>query len=73
MTCLAKQPVDRYRSAAALAEALQALPPAGDWTRADAIAWWDRFRRSEAAATAASAAPTATITVDLGARDVRSP
>jgi serine/threonine-protein kinase len=72
LRCLAKQPAGRYPSAAALAEALEALPPAGDWTRSDAITWWDGFRRGQATATAASAAPTLTITVDLGSRDLRS-
>jgi serine/threonine-protein kinase len=69
LRCLAKRPEDRYPSAAALAEALEALPPAGDWTRGDAALWWDKFRRSQVAARAASAAPTLTITVDLGSRD----
>ena len=68
MTCLAKQPAQRHASAAALAEALEALPPAGDWTKADAIAWWDQFRTSQAAISAAAAAPTSTITVDLFGR-----
>jgi len=69
MTCLAKQPAQRHRSAAALAEALEAVPPADDWSQADAVAWWDRFRTSQPAGTPATAAPTSTITVDLGARD----
>jgi serine/threonine-protein kinase len=68
MTCLAKQPAQRHASAAALAEALEAVPPASDWSKADAAAWWERFRTSQAAGTAAAAAPTSTITVDLGAR-----
>jgi serine/threonine-protein kinase len=68
MRCLAKQPAQRHPSAAALAEALEALPPAGDWRKADALAWWDQFRTSQAAVSATSAAPTSTITVDLGAR-----
>jgi len=71
MRCLAKQPSQRYPSAAALAEALEALPPAGDWGKPDALAWWDAFRTSQAAGCAASAAPTSTITVDLGARGAR--
>ena len=72
MKCLAKHPAQRYPSAAALAEALEALAPAGDWSKADALAWWDQFRRGQAAVSSASAAPTLTITVDLGSRDVRS-
>jgi hypothetical protein len=68
MRCLAKQPAQRHPSAAALAEALEALPPAGDWRKADALAWWDQFRTSQAEVSATSAAPTSTITVDLGAR-----
>ncbi len=71
MTCLAKQPAQRHPSAAALAEALEALPPAGDWSKAEAVAWWDQFRRSQTTGSAASAAPTLTITVDIGARAVR--
>jgi serine/threonine-protein kinase len=72
MRCLAKQPAERYPSAAALAEALEALPPAADWSKTCAAAWWERFRRSQAvlqAASAASTARTLTITVDLGSRD----
>ena len=75
MRCLAKQPAERYPSAAALAEALEALPPVADWSKTDAAAWWERFRRSQAAlhaasaASAASTARTLTITVDLGSRD----
>jgi serine/threonine-protein kinase len=71
MRCLAKQPSQRHPSAAALAEALEALPPAGDWGKTDALAWWDAFRVSQATGSAASAAPTSTITVDLGARGTR--
>ena len=72
LTCLAKQPAERYPSAAALAEALEAVPPAGDWNKADAIAWWDRFRATQSAAVTASAAPTSTITVDIASRDLRA-
>src|SRR5262249_18412757 len=71
MKCLAKQPTQRYSSAAALAEALEAVPPADDWGKADAAMWWDRFRTSQVAGSATSAAPTATITVDSGAHDAR--
>jgi hypothetical protein len=68
MTCLAKRPADRHPSAAALADALEALPPAGDWTKADAALWWEQFRRTQSDGTAVSAAPTLTVTVDLGSR-----
>ncbi|HEX7839495.1 MAG TPA: serine/threonine-protein kinase, partial [Kofleriaceae bacterium] len=60
LRCLAKQPEDRYPSAAALAEALEALPRAGDWTRAAAAAWWERFRENQATVGSAGAAPTLT-------------
>jgi serine/threonine-protein kinase len=68
MQCLAKRPADRHPSAGALAEALEALPPANDWSRADAADWWERFRRTQADSAAVSAAPTLTVTVDLGSR-----
>jgi eukaryotic-like serine/threonine-protein kinase len=68
MTCLAKRPAERYPTAAALGDALAALPPTADWSRGDALAWWEAFRRSEAEPTLASAEPTLTITVDLHRR-----
>jgi serine/threonine-protein kinase len=68
MRCLAKQPADRYPSAAALAEALEALPPASDWSRASATAWWDVFRASQAETAVVSTTPTLTVTVDIGSR-----
>jgi eukaryotic-like serine/threonine-protein kinase len=72
LRCLAKQPAERYPSSAALAEALEALPPAADWSKADAAAWWDAFRKTQATSAAASTARTRTITVDLGSRDLRA-
>ena len=68
LRCLAKQPADRYPSAAALGEAFEALPRAGDWSKADAVAWWDTFDRAERDAARTSATPTMTVTVDLDAR-----
>jgi serine/threonine-protein kinase len=68
LTCLAKQPSERYGSAAALAEALEAVPAAGNWRKADAVAWWDAFRRSQVEPAAVTATPTMTVTVDLGSR-----
>ena len=68
LRCLAKQPADRYPSAAALADALEALPPAGDWSKAAAVVWWDEFRAAQARPAATPELPTITVTVDLGSR-----
>jgi hypothetical protein len=67
MTCLAKRPCDRYPSAAALADALEALPPAGDWGKSDAELWWDQFRTTRNSSLVAGL-PTLTVTVDLDRR-----
>jgi serine/threonine-protein kinase len=67
LRCLAKDPAARFESASQLAEALEALPRARDWTRADARRWWREFRAREDAPPSA-AAPTLTITIDLGDR-----
>jgi serine/threonine-protein kinase len=67
MTCLAKRPGDRYPSAAALADALEALPPAGDWGKSDAELWWDQFRTTRNSSLVAGL-PTLTVTVDLDRR-----
>jgi serine/threonine-protein kinase len=71
MTCLAKQPDGRHASAAALADALAALPAPKDWSDAEAQRWWRDFHAREQASVAASATPTVTITmtVDLDERD----
>jgi serine/threonine-protein kinase len=67
LRCLAKDPADRFASASQLAEALEAIPRARDWDRAEARRWWRELRaRQEEPPTAA--APTLTITVDLGDR-----
>jgi serine/threonine-protein kinase len=62
MTCLSKRPAERP-SAAVLAKQLRALPPTGDWSEEQAVAWWVEFRRREIDASASE--PTLTITVDL--------
>ena len=65
LRCLAKQPAARFASAAALAEALEALPCFHAWTRADAKAWW-RDHRTLLAMTPTSDAVT--LTIDLAPR-----
>ena len=67
LSCLAKNPADRFASAAALAEALEAIPRAPDGDRAEARRWWRELRARQESAPS-SAAPTLTITVDLGDR-----
>ena len=69
LRCLAKAPAERYASAEALADALAALPPLGDWTRDDALAWWREFRRTEAEAPRGDVdAATVTLTLDVAQR-----
>jgi len=68
MACLAKHPSARPASAAALAEALLALPPAGDWNKSTAELWWHEFRRSQADDAEISTAPTLTVTIDIASR-----
>jgi serine/threonine-protein kinase len=66
LRCLAKQPADRHASAAELADALRALPPAPDWDDAEAARWWRELRARQATEAAAADADTRVITVDLG-------
>ena len=65
LRCLEKRPEDRFASAAAMAEALEALPIHHEWTRADAKAWW-REHRVVVAATPSNDAVT--LTIDLAPR-----
>ena len=67
LRCLAKRPQERFASAAALADALAALPPARDWSTTDARGWW-RELRAQQAPVVSTDTPTLTITVDLGQR-----
>jgi hypothetical protein len=66
MTCLAKEPSGRPASANELADRLRAIGPFEDWDEARALAWWQEFKPQELADV--SSLPTATITVDVGAR-----
>ncbi len=67
MKCLSKSPADRYASATALAEALQRIVHAGDWSKDQARAWW-RTYAAKAAAPPSSDAPTQTMQIDLDKR-----
>ena len=71
--CLAKRPEDRPPSAEALADALHAAGPLEGWDDERAIAWWRMLEAPEDSGPAA--APTMTITVELGDRRLpgRSP
>jgi hypothetical protein len=46
MHCLAKTPAGRPASAQDLINELGQCEPAPGWTRADAVRWWEEFRRS---------------------------
>jgi eukaryotic-like serine/threonine-protein kinase len=67
LRCLAKAPADRFESASQLAEALESIPRAPDWDRAEARRWWREFRARHEAPPS-DAAPTLTMTIDLGDR-----
>jgi serine/threonine-protein kinase len=65
LRCLAKQPADRFASAAELAAELRRVPRTGDWDDARATAWW----RDHHLEPAEGPEPMgSTITVDLGER-----
>jgi tRNA A-37 threonylcarbamoyl transferase component Bud32 len=51
LQCLAKSPLDRPPSAAALAEALARCQPLASWTTADATHWWSEFEAAKAVET----------------------
>jgi serine/threonine-protein kinase len=68
MKCLEKEPEQRFASATALATALRAVPPPGDWSEDDARAWWAAFKAQARKVHDATQQPTVPITVDLGGR-----
>jgi serine/threonine protein kinase len=70
LACLEKLPDARPASAAVLGAELAACADAGEWTRADAEAWWSGHpaRREPPAGPAAGAEPRRTLAVDLDAR-----
>jgi serine/threonine-protein kinase len=72
MQCLAKQPQDRPPSAQALADLLRGFGPFGDWDDERASTWWAAHRPSDAAAQIEDM-PTATLAIDLAAREETAP
>jgi eukaryotic-like serine/threonine-protein kinase len=55
LRCLAKNPAERYASAAALRRALSECESAGDWTDRDAANWWHAHGQSDLQAEALAA------------------
>jgi serine/threonine-protein kinase len=49
MRCMEKEPADRPSEAGELRDQLAACADAGQWTRADAQAWWETFTSPESA------------------------
>jgi serine/threonine protein kinase len=55
LRCLAKNPLERYASAAALREALSECQASGHWTAGDAAQWWRANGKTDRAAEALAA------------------
>jgi len=71
LACLEKLPDARPASAAVLGAELAACADAGEWTRADAEAWWSghpAVREPPAGGAAPAAGLPRTLPVDLDAR-----
>ena len=66
LRCLAKRPEERFASAAALAQALRKLAREGDWSAAQARAWWAAYRAK--APVVDATAPTESLAIDLAPR-----
>ncbi len=56
LRCLAKDPADRYPTAAALREALLECVASGSWTSADAARWWQSHGSADVQAEALASA-----------------
>lgn len=52
LTCLAKNPAERYRDADSMAEALAACEGADAWTRESAARWWQEIEATDVTARA---------------------
>jgi eukaryotic-like serine/threonine-protein kinase len=73
LRCLSKNRDARPHDAATLARELNRCSTAADWTRDDAVAWWQRFRRSQPHAArpdldAGDPSTAITVTVDVNER-----
>ncbi len=65
MQCLAKNPADRFASAAELRSALHALASPGDWSIAEARAWWRDYAAAQQSVSQAAQVETKTMPIDL--------
>ena len=71
MKCLEKRPSERFASARALRNALDACQDAGAWQERDALSWWAEHERALDAAriTLDREKPAATIAIDWTRRE----